>query len=235
MTPPDALTEAHITSQERLRTMAAAGVTAAWAGLPGYDEKDVPSFLARALPVVLGAQRASVALTRAFVARHLAARPVDIDPDRLVGAAVRGGTAPQEVYHRPFVNVWAALKDGTLYEDAVRGGLARAASTAEMDVQLSSRATFAAVAQADTSIRGYQRVPDAGACPYCLAIAGAFVKSADASPLHNRCGCSLVPVTGPVEASPMPAEVAIHEHGELGAVLTPAGQHFTTEHQALAA
>lgn len=227
------LVEAHIEAQRRLRELVSRAVRGLWVGLPGYDERDVPVWLAGVVPVVLAGQRQSVALTEAYIARSLQRAPLGVNPDDLTGAAARNGTSPQEVYRRPFVTVWTALKAGTAYEEAVNAGLARATGSAAMDVQLSSRATFTVVQQADDAIQGWQRVADGGACAFCLTIDGAFVKSADASPLHNHCGCSLEPVTEPVRSTPVPEGVAVHAHGELGAVLTDPAHDFTSEAQVL--
>lgn len=226
-----ALVDAHITAQQRLRAIIASAVTNAWNGLPGYNRENVDQFLSTALPVVLAGQTHSVVLTEAYLARALGRQPLGVVPGDLIGAAVRNGTPPETVYTRPFIQLWAALGNGTRWEDAVHGALSRATSTAETDVQLSSRAAFQAVQNADHGIRGYRRTPDAGACPYCLTLAGAFVKSADAMPLHPHCGCSLTPVVGTDAAvTPTPSNVAVHEHGELGAVLGSPEDHFTGPH-----
>lgn len=222
-----ALVDAHIDAQQRLRKRAADVMGAAWLALASYDERDVPVFLATAVPTTRAAQAASVALTNAYLARRLRRRPAAVDVSGLLDG-LRAGVPAQEVYRRPFVTVWSALKAGRAFEDAVHAGLERVTASAEMDVQLASRATFGAVQQADPSVRGYERVPDAGACEFCLAVAGAFVRSADAMPLHNRCGCSLEPVFGEVHVSPTPAAVAVHEHGELGAVLADPAHSFTS-------
>lgn len=206
-----------------------------WRGLPAYDRKDVDGWLERVVPTVLTAQRASASLVDAFIALSLERQPLGIDTEKLVGAAVRSGTSPEVVYSRPFVNVWSALGNGTAYEDAVASGLARAKSAAAMDTQLSMRAAAGAVQAADDGIFGYQRVADSGACEFCSMIDGAYVKFADASPLHPNCGCGLEPLTAPhPRAAKLPSGVAVHEHGELGPVLTSPDFNFTTEAQALA-
>lgn len=221
------LVDAHIRGQERLRALTSQAIGSIWDALPAYDEANVPDFLNSALPVVRSAQRQSVALTDAFISRSLRRRPIGINPDDVIGANARAGTDPAEVYRRPFVTVWTALANNTDYVAALAAGAARATSTAAMDVQLASRGTFTAVQEADDSIRGYQRVADPGACEFCQSIDGAFVKSADAMALHNNCGCSLEPITGSVRSTPVPDDVAVHEHGELGAVLTAPDDHFT--------
>jgi hypothetical protein len=101
------------------------------------------------------------------------------------------------VYQRPFVTVWTALGAGARWEDAVAQGMARATSAAAMDVQLAFRASADEIGRADDGIYGFQRVADGGACAFCLEVDGAYVKTADASPLHNHCGCGLEPLTDP--------------------------------------
>lgn len=223
------LARAHIVAQERLRAIVTAGVAAAWAGLPGYDDGNLGEWLSGVLPLIAAAQRQSVSLTEAFLARALGRAALGVDPATLTGAAVRAGAAPEDVYRRPFVTVWTALKAGTAYDQAVAAGLARATGTATMDVQLAHRATLQAVQDRDPMIRGYERVPDAGACSYCQALAGAFVKSADAAPLHNGCGCGFEPVLSEQPATPPPESVAVNAHGELGPVLGSANHVFTTD------
>lgn len=204
-------------------------VAAAWNSLPGYNEQDVDPFLAAVLPVVSAGQRQSVALTNAYLAQFLRRPPLPLEVGTLTGAALRNGTPPEQVYRRPFVKVWTSLKNVGVYDQAVAAGLEYATSTAEMDVQMASRAAYQAVQDADDNIYGYQRAADGGACQFCVEVDGAYVKSADAMPLHNRCGCGLEPLTAPhPRAASLPSGVAVHEHGELGPVLTDPAHQFTT-------
>lgn len=222
-----ALTRAHIVAQERLRALASRGVRTAWTGLAGYDEDDVDGFLSRVVPFTLAAQRQSILLADAYLARSLERPPVGVDAADVL-ASLRGDATPEQVYRRPFVTVWTALGNSTPYEVAVAAGLARAVSLAVTDVQLAHRATLQAVQDADPQIRGYRRVADAGACTYCSMIDGAFVRSADAMPLHPGCGCGLEPVQSAVSSTPAPADVAVREHGELGPVLGSPEHDFTS-------
>lgn len=230
--------DAQIAAQARLRQIVATAVQHIWTGLPGYDEANVDQWLTQAVPVVEAAQHQSVSLTEAFLGYELGRAVVGIPPAGLVGAAVRAGALPEEVYRRPFVTVWSALKAGREFEDAVHSGLVRATSTAQMDVQLSQRATLQAVQESTPGVYGYQRVADPGACEFCMAVNGAYVKRADAMALHNRCGCSLVPLRVPhpharflPDGTDVTDQYAVREHGELGLVLTAPGDHFTTEHE----
>ena len=105
-----------------------------------------------------------------------------------------------------------------------------------MDVALAQRASFQ-VAQDDVpGIYGYQRVPSAGACEFCQSVAGSYCKSANASPLHSQCSCTLSPLTSAhpsakwlPDGTHVADDFAVHEHGELGAVLTNPDDSFTTE------
>jgi hypothetical protein len=50
-------------------------------------------------------------------------------------------------------------------------------------------------------------------------------------PIHQRCSCTVEPIIG--DRAPQitrePSSVEEVEHGELGPLLIPAGQHFTSE------
>lgn len=187
--------QAHIAAQERLRTITSQAVGGIWTGLPGYDDANVDEWLSRVVPLVLAGQRASVSLTEAFIARAIGRHPLGVDPGGLIGPALRAGADPAEVYRRPFVTVWTALKAGQDWEAAVNAGLARATSTAATDVQLAMRGTLAEVGNADPAIHGYERVPDAGACDLCLIASTQRYHSGELMPIHNHCGCGVEVLT----------------------------------------
>ena len=167
-------------------------------------------------------------MTEAFVLRRLRLAPIGLDAGELTGAAVRGGVTPEEVYRRPFVNVWTALGKNEPWDAAVNAGEARATASAEMDVQLAHRASYGALQRAEPRIKGYRRRANGGACSFCVLVNGAFVKRADAMPLHNRCGCGLDPIMQEVAVSSVPEGVAVHQHGELGPLLTDPAHDFTS-------
>lgn len=226
------LAENHIAAHGRLQELVSDRVGRAWDALGSYDRADVRRFLQFAVPLVLAGQRQSVALTEAYLAAFLGRAPKGIDPAKLTGAAVRNGTEPTETYTRPFVTVWTSLKAGQQYEDAVNAGLARAQSTAAMDIQLSQRETLRAVGEADRTIMGFQRVINAGACEYCQSLSGAQFLKQDPMPIHPACRCSAEPVEytrgRSFKPSPKPSDVTVHDHGELGPLLGGADHDFTT-------
>lgn len=139
------LTEAHIRGEKRIRDVTGRAVENAWVALPAYDRENVPQFLERALPAVRAGVRASVNLTAAYLARAREEQPSGFDADEIL-RNLRGGVPLEEVYTRPFVDVWAALEAGTLWADAVELGRVRAVTTATTDPQLAMRDTLILVA-----------------------------------------------------------------------------------------
>lgn len=216
-----------------------------WEQLPNYRDTSVDPFVTKIVPVVRAGQVSAVRLTDAYLA-HRTTTPVQgLDIEQLVGAAARNGVSPEEVYARPFATVWTSLSKGAEYADAVAAGLARLRSTAEVDITLSMRAAAVDFASSEDTITGWQRVPDGAACDFCLMASTQRYHSEDLMPLHNNCGCTVDPITGPdrhvinrelldrlnassaADAEAITADqLAVHDHGELGPVLGAAGDHF---------
>lgn len=238
----DELALAHIEAERRLRAQTAAAATAAWDRLPTYDEAEVAGFLRLVTPLVLTSQRVSATLTAAYLRRVIPNATVPELGD-VVGPAVRAGATLDEVYRRPFVTVWTGLKDGTPWEKAVAAGRERLAATAEIDPQLTMRATARAIFTQTPSVVGYRRVPDPGACPLCLMASTQRYHTGDLLPIHNRCGCGIAPIIGTADpgrvidpdllarlkqAKETGVEPKVAEHGELGPVLVNASHDFKT-------
>lgn len=242
MATEEELAQAHIEAERRLRIIAATAAVNAWLALPSYDREDIPNFLSVVLPILEAAKRQSVALTRAYLARAVERPVAPVDVNAIL-AGIRNGTTPEEVYSRPFVDVWSGLKQRKPFEEAVRGAAARVEASAAMDVQLAMTHTLRAVGQADDTILGYRRVPDPGACGFCVLIAGRRYLVEDLQPAHPRCGCSCAPITAENRGDftgkrendlSLPPGVAIHEHGEYGPVVGDPNHDFLSEAEALA-
>ena len=219
-------TRAQILGQEQIRRSVVRAMVRTWRRLPGYDRQDVPGWLDQALPIVESGQRSSAALTNAYLARMMDRRPYGMNFDELIGSAVRAGEPMEDVYARPFVTTWTSLKGGSSFEQATAAGLARAASMAAMDVQMTMRATSAAVSRVDPDIEGFVRVADAGACDLCASYDGASVPNPNNFALHPSCGCQMEPETEARPETPPPEGVAVNDHGELGPVLGDAAHNF---------
>lgn len=232
-----ALTAAYQGEMKRTRAAVSAHVASTWRRLPNYRDEQIPGFLKATLPVVQAGQRRAVALTSAYLSRMLGAPPVGLDVEALIGAAVRNGMDPAEVYRRPFVTTWAAIQRIGL-EAAIQKGLSRLESTADMDVAMSGRDALLAYqreapASESDRIIGWTRVAEPGCCDFCLSIDGAHTGPEEPQPLHNRCGCTADPITarsGLVGAllgiGSQIGDTVIRDHGELGPVITAHGDAF---------
>lgn len=188
------LVQAHIAGGERLRAAVAAAVERAWRELPRHDRPNVREWLARVLPMISAAQGQSVALTSGYLAMAMERPPLDLPQDHLTGAAVRNGADPAEVYERPFIELWSALKGGTDWVIAAEAARERAVSAAMTDVQLSMRATADAIGEMDPNIFGFERVTDGNACILCQIASTQRYHRANLMPIHNHCGCSVAPL-----------------------------------------
>jgi hypothetical protein len=241
---PSALTAAYLSELKRTRHAVSAHVASKWERLPDYRDERIPGFLDATLPVVRAGQQRAVALTSAYLARKLGVPPVGLNVDSLVGANVRGGVDPATVYTRPFITVRAAIFTIGIAAASAKG-LARLTSTAEMDVAMSGRDALLAFSRDSASggeITGWTRVADPGCCEFCQSINGARTGPDEPQPLHNRCGCSAEPITGDSGGSggfggfagallgsvlgEGDAATSIEQHGELGPVITAAGDNF---------
>lgn len=230
------LARSHVDAQARIRERVGQGVGAAWSSLDAYNESDVDSFLRRAVPVVRAGESAALTTLGAYLARELGRRLEPVGASEVL-AGIRGGVSPEEVYRRPFVAVWSALRDGVRWEDAVSLGLDRAVGAAATDVQLAMTHGMSAYSSADTGIYGFQRVPNAGACQLCLIASTQRYHSGQLMPIHSHCGCGVAPLTEPsgqiinrdrYERIKRGSDVKlkVRDHGELGPVLTNADHSF---------
>jgi len=237
------LAKLHIEAEARLRAGTVDAVKRAWAAMPAYNRENLDEWLSIVLPIVEAAQRQSVSITDAYIAMAVDKSAFGVNYDDVTGAAVRNGTPPETVYERPFVTVWAALGNGQEMKDALSAGLARATTAAAMDTQLAMRATADKLQSSANGIYGYQRVADAGACEFCQAVDGAYVKGSSGfvMALHPECGCGLEVLTEPhrgavrlpdgtkiraYQHGPLTKDVAVHDHGELGPLLGSPDHNF---------
>lgn len=188
------LARSHIEAQGRIKLRVRNGVQAAWVSLGSYDEEDIEPFLSRALPLIRAGELASVSALQLFLSRSLYRPVAAVDPAEIIDS-IRGEVPPDEVYRRPFVETWTALKDGTGWEQAVSQGLGRALSAAATDMQLAVTHGAKAFGGADDGIFGYQRVANSGACDLCLIASTQRYFTDTLMPIHSHCNCGVVPLT----------------------------------------
>lgn len=249
----DELARVHTIALATLRRLVVRLLREVWEGLPAYNTGDVDRWLAQAVPIVGAGQRQAASLTDAYLARAMERQPLGISAAAVVGAAVRNGTPPEVEWRRPFVTLWTALRTGATYERAVATAWDRASAMAELDVQLSARATAREVGLRDPGIYGWRRVTDGDACELCEIASTQRYHRGDLMPIHARCGCTVAPLTSPSEqiidrqlygelkasgaiarrtaqrqrARGLEPVAAVRRHGEVGPVLVDARDHFT--------
>lgn len=172
--------------QARLgQTAATLGTAAseAWANLGSWNKADIERLAAQLAATATAAQAHAAALAVGFVG--LAA-----------SVSVPSGVTPlNEIDWAPaFHAYWKSLTN-TDWEEALQAG-ANAVDAVGFDaVQFAARDAARQVDQREPRITGWQRVPDGGACSWCIEVSGATYHSAESASFgHNRCGCAVVPV-----------------------------------------
>ena len=190
---------------QQLRTRLEQYVQRLWATFPEYRQPQMRRFVDQAVPVVLGAQQRMAAMTAANLAQLRAAAnggpviPVAVSAKLVSGAAVRAGTAPADVYSRPFHLLWRMLDElprepGSI-EKAITAGAGRAVSLALTDVQLAKQHTAQRVLDKDDHVVGYRRVLEgAHSCALCLVAATQRYHRDALLPMHPACDCSVAPI-----------------------------------------
>ena len=242
----DKLTLAYQAHLRSTRAAVSDAVGAQWRALGSYNEADVGRFVSAVSPVVSAGQIRAVSLTQAYVARKTGSPIVGVDVPALQ-ATLRNGVGSDVVYRRPFVRVWTTLKrigagdeEGD-YETAVQVGQNQAESNSDMDIALAMMAAYVALGSSSSDsgsedeIVAWRRVADGNCCDYCQMLDGVHTGPDEPQPLHNRCGCTAEPImrrsriTGDLASPGDSIEgVTIHQHGELGPVISRKGDSFTS-------
>jgi hypothetical protein len=124
------LVDAFINALAQLRASLTRVLIELFTAPKSWRDGDADRFVQRAVPIVLGAQRAAASLTDDYLSRMIAdqtgepyrSRPVDLD--RVTGAAIRNGVDPAVVYRRPHQEMWTALAEQeertAAFEEAVK-------------------------------------------------------------------------------------------------------------------
>jgi hypothetical protein len=186
---------AHKAQIARIKSQAALSYERVWRELGSYNRDDLSRLLTGTLPIAQAAQRQTVGVTNALIARRLKRAPAQIDPLDYMGERVRGGVSPEEVYARPLNRYWHMLKQGATWEEAQASGLAVASASLASDVMLSMRATVSGLQLREPGAWGYQRVPGGNACDYCILASTQRYYTGELEPLHIGCGCGVDIVT----------------------------------------
>lgn len=167
--------------------------------LGSWRTEDMHRFVERIVPVVLAGERQIATLTDLYltsqlVEMHGIAPPAGgIDLDEVTGAALRNGADPNEVYARPFITLYAALKEGLPLAQAVIQGATRLDSLTATDMQLAK--THTANASLDRSETQFYRRVLVGAknCALCIVASTQRYRVGKLMPIHPGCNCGIAP------------------------------------------
>lgn len=185
--------------QIRLAANTSQAVGDLWDSLPGIGDRELVSFSRDAASLVNQAQEVS--------ARHTVAYLAQAEGLPVVGSGVsisevvadsRSGVSAVAVYERPVVTARAALAGGKSFAEARALGRIRATSAADTDITLASRGAARSYATSPRSrITGYRRMPNGGACDFCLMASTQRYRIGDLMPIHTNCHCiPPVPIIG---------------------------------------
>lgn len=188
--PPTRALATYRDFQQELRRRSTLALMAVWKSLGSYNEADVERFLTQARPIVEGARQASARSTEVYLSSY-----TDAGPRGLPAPEIRRGATVDDVYRRPFEQVWRDLGAGRPWADAVRHGQARAVSTLNTDIQLASTHTTRMWIDTQPAVTGYRRVLGPGDnCGLCIAASSQRYRVHDLMAIHNNCGCVVVPL-----------------------------------------
>lgn len=230
-------------------------------GLGSWRDRDFTRFLEQASPILVGANLQAAKLQLAFYQQMASISGEPFIAPQLAAAdftveALRNGAQTAEVYRRPFVDVYTALKDGKQVSEAIAAGAQRISSIASTDVQLARRNAGFSARSANERIVGYARtLTGSENCALCFVASTQRYTRGDLMPIHPGCDCGEMPIYGrqdpgqvidelrlsatheaveqrfgisdPGARAPDYRQIAIRDHGELGPMLTVADQNFT--------
>jgi hypothetical protein len=180
--------------------------------------------------------------------------PIGIPAEMVTGSALRNGVTPEIEYERPFREIWYQLSQDKEFAQAVGLGEQRAMSMISTDLQL-ARTHTSRIALSESGpklgVVGYRRVVGSfHSCNLCQIAATQRYHIAQLMPIHNNCSCGVAPITAEKDpgqsidraylhedaiASDTSGKYAqyygnhileVHQHGEIGPVLTVRGQSF---------
>ena len=238
----------HTAATVRLRASLLAYLTALWQRAD-YDKLD--RYAVPAAAAVTGTQQRMASMETAYLAALLTVRAGERvtlnppDPRSVTVEAIRG-VSPQKVYGRAGETLRWRLSAGDPFAVASRKALDRVQVMASTDIQLARTHTVVSVLADAPGVAGYTRVTDGDPCELCATAATNFYRSSELMPIHDRCSCGVEPVMGDsfhaaksvhtgqlkelqaagISSAPGDADVAVRDHGEIGPVLTRAGDSF---------
>jgi len=184
-------------------------------------------------------------------------KPFKLSDDIISTEAIRNGVDFTTVYSRPFVEMRTLLSQGKSLDVAKEAGALRAEMLARTDVQLARRNASFTARRGDDRVVGFVRVLSGSEnCALCYVASTQRYTRGNLQPIHPGCDCGEAQIYGNSDpgqvidrdlldstheaidtrfgsfdaggrAIDYRKELIVHEHGELGPLLSIRGQHFT--------
>lgn len=169
---------------------------AMWFGLDDYRDKSMITFLDSSVPLVEAARDTSATATTTYLSLQLEALGLDFEDIPMEIPVIRGGIPLDEIYSRPFKDVWTGLSKGKELQDAITDGADRLRQLVETDIQLTHTHTSRNILSGRKGVEGFRRVPTgAKTCALCLVASTQRYRSFDLMPIHPGCDCRVAPIT----------------------------------------
>lgn len=232
-----------------------------WFGLDDYRDSSIGRWMDLSLPLVSAARETSYTATSTYLQMQLeimgSEDTITVPPFEVIDREIRNGVPLDEVYSRPFKEVWDALSRGKSLEDAISDGANRLRQLVETDIQLSHTHTSRNILSSKTDVAGFRRVPTgAQTCALCLVASTQRYNKFNLMPIHPGCDCRVAPIISE-QSSPQVLDrdlldrihdaiakqfgmsardarkidyrkiLLTREHGEYGPTLTVAKYNFT--------
>jgi hypothetical protein len=234
-----AVLEAYRRVAQRLRTVTTARLTATWQSLPDWTDATVQPWAARGGMQLDAAQAAVGSATAAYIAAT--APPGDRmavpTPPALTASVALRGVPADELLLRAPEQARYGLSEGEAPAEAGDRGTLRLIAIVAVGLQL-AHTHAARHSMTKRHVTRYHRATRAGACDLCSLSVSQTYYSSNLMPIHHHCACVVVPDwiggdfndTGSLADETYHDEVAVHEHDEIGPVLTPEGDAFAPPH-----
>lgn len=187
----DLLTAAYMAQVAAIRDRVLAYAVAMWGSATSLRDADVERLVARIVPVVQGGQLQVAGLTNAYVGQLAKLEGVSAVVAPIDRASVVGyrGVPADEVYRRPAVATYTALRDGKPFGAAREEGLGRLKSLVATDVQ-QARNRQARHAYSNTGFDYTIRTLSGSEnCALCVIASTQRYHSAGLMPIHPGCDC----------------------------------------------
>lgn len=196
-----AVITAYSTVYNRLRLLAGAQIGQLWDQIGGLDDAALERFVARAVPMMQGAETAAARLTTGYLTAlrraELGSAPsVSLDLRGIIGANLRNGVSPAEVFARPTITARTAISQGKDFLEAVGLARQRATELAETNIILTQRATTVAMGHTDKRVVGYRRVLTGSSCTLCATASTQRYHRGQLHPIHSHCDCGVAEIYG---------------------------------------